>query len=253
VRALVRTVPSSYAASATRAHYEPDSRIDLGRARSQHRAVVAALTELGDEVHWLPAPDEQPDAVFVEDTAVVVGRRALVTRSAHPGRRAEADAVAARLRELGLEVHRQRQGTLDGGDVLRVGEHLFVGRSARSDEAGAAALARVFPTCTVHAVALPEGVLHLKCVASTPGDGQTVVIAAGSLAPEVFVGCRVVTVPRAEAYAANVVGDGHRVVVAAGYPGAAEALSVAGFRPVPVEVGELRKGDGSLTCLSVRW
>jgi len=251
--ALVRSVPASYAAQATRAHYDPTSAIDPAATVAQHRGVARALARLGDDVHWLASPDDQPDAVFVEDTAVVVGGRALVARSAHPGRRGEAVAVAARLAALGLDVVSMDDGTLDGGDVLRVGTQLFVGRSTRTDATGVAWLARTFPALEVVPVELPAGVLHLKCVASTPGDEATVVLAEGTVPVDVFAGLRCIEVPADEAYAANLVGNGRRVVVAAGHPRTADLLDAAGFEVDPVPVDELRKGDGSLTCLSLRF
>jgi len=251
--ALLRTLPSSYAAGATRVYYEPGSGIDMQRARRQHELLAEALDALGDHVVWLDSPDDQPDAVFVEDTAVIVGDRALIARSAHPGRAAEAEAVADALDAMGLTVVRMQAGTLDGGDVLRIGGRLWVGRSDRTDADGVAALQGAFPELAVQQVKLPPGVLHLKCVASTPGDGQTVVLAEGTVPPDVFDGVRVVLVPHDEAYAANVVGNGDEVLVPAGYPGAAAALRRAGFTPRAVEVSELRKGDGSLTCVSLRW
>jgi dimethylargininase len=252
-RALVRSLSSAYAQGATRAFYEPGSPIDAALAQRQHDAVVDGLVALGDEVHRLPSPPDLPDAVFVEDTAVVWGTDALLTRSAHPGRRGEARAVGEALEALGLRVTPMTSGTLDGGDVLRVGRRLFVGRSSRTDDEGIEALRRCFVGAEVVVVPLTDAALHLKCVASTPGDEATVVLAEGTIDPSVFAGCRVVTVPAAEAYAANVVGDGRRVLVAEGFPRTAERLVAAGFEPLPVDVSELRKGDGSLTCLSLRF
>lgn len=251
--ALVRPVTASYAAAATRAYYAPDEAIDLGRARAQHAAVVQALEALGDRIVWVDAPDAQADAVFVEDTAVVYGGRALRSRSANPARAAEHGPVADALAAEGLEVVPLTAGCLDGGDVLRVGRRVWVGRSTRTDDRGIAGLVAAFPELDVAVVDLPPGSLHLKCVASTPGDGATVVLAEGTVPASAFTGARVVTVPAAEAYAANLVGDGATVVMAAGHPGAAEAVARAGFAVRTVAVDELRKGDGSITCLSLRW
>lgn len=228
---------------------EDQGRIDLGRAREQHAAYVAALETLGYTIVALPGDEANPDGVFVEDQAVVVGERALVCRSGHPGRRAEADAVEQALITLGLDVVRMpAPATLDGGDVLRLGSTLWVGRSDRTNDAGLAVLAEVFPTCEVRRVVLPNDVLHLKCVCSSPVPG-VLVVADGLSAidlPE-----RVIRVAFEDRWAANVVGRGDQVIVGAGYPRVEAAIRAAGFEVLPVDMSEIRKGDGSLTCLSI--
>jgi dimethylargininase len=253
VRALVRGIPDAYV-RATRELAMGAGDIDVALARSQHEAYVGALGRLGARVERLPADEAHPDCVFVEDTAVIARGRAVVLRSAHPGRRGEAAAVARALAASGLDVVDLDEGTCDGGDVLVVGDRAWVGRTARTDAAGIAALGRALAQVgvAVTPVDLGQGVLHLKCVCSSPAPGA-VVVAAGALDAGVFEGLQRIEVPADEAYAANTVGIGGRVLVAAGYPGAAAALRRAGLEPVPLEVSEIRKGDGSLTCLSLVW
>ncbi len=249
MRALVRGVPDSIvaatAAEGTAAAIEPD------RARAQHRAYVRALRAEGVEVIALPADERFPDGCFVEDTAVVARGHALVTPSANPQRAGEEGAVAEALAGAGLVVHRMADGVLDGGDVLRVGERFLVGRTARTDAAGARALARVFGPLgfEVVEVAVHSG-LHLKCVCSAPRP--ELVLRAG-LPPAAVLpaGVECLDVPADEAYAANAVGVGGAILVAAGHPGTAAALRGRGDRVVELDNGELRKADGSLTCLSI--
>ncbi|MEQ1566820.1 MAG: N(G),N(G)-dimethylarginine dimethylaminohydrolase [Myxococcota bacterium] len=243
--ALVSAVTDAYGA-ATRP--DPTRPLDLARARDQHAAYVDALQWLGHRVVALEPDPSHPDAVFVEDQAVVVGRRALITRSGHRGRRAEAGRVAEALGSLGLEVVRMSApASLDGGDVLRVGDTLLVGRSARTDDSGAAALAAAFPALEVVSVPLPPGVLHLKCVCASPGPG--LVLASPAVALERWA--EVLPVHPEDAWAANVVGHDGKVVVGAGFPRVTQALRARGFVVREVELGELRAGDGSLTCLSI--
>jgi dimethylargininase len=242
VIALVRDVPDAFVRATRTVDLGP---IDLARARAQHADYVDGLRFLGYDVRRLP-PDDGPDSVFVEDQAVVVDGRALVTRSGHPGRRGEADAVADALRGLGLEVVRMTDGILDGGDVLRSGRVLWVGRSSRTDDGGLRALAAAFPSCEVRPVELPPDVLHLKCVCSVPVPGLAVV--AGLTQP--FTD-RVVRVAPEDRWAANVVGAGSRVLVGAGHPRVEAALRDAGLEVRAVDASEFRKGDGSLTCLSI--
>ena len=141
---------------------------------------------------------------------------------------------------------------LYGGDCLRLGRTLYVGRSARTNELGVAQAAAVLAPRGVRVVpvALPAGVLHLKCVCAPLGDDR-VLLAEGALPPDTFEGAGVVWVPRAETYAANAVAVGDRVIVADGFPRTREALERAGFAVHAVATTEVRKADGSLTCLSI--
>jgi dimethylargininase len=247
--ALVGRVTDSYV-RATRTH--DLGPIDVALCRQQHAAYVDALGALGFDVHRVGSDEANPDGIFVEDQAVVVGSRALVTRSGHPGRRSEADRVASALASLGLDLVRMAEpATLDGGDVLRIGSHLLVGVGHRSNDAGLAVLAATFPECEVHRVPLPADLLHLKCVASSPVPGVAFVV-DGALPIDVGAFAdRVIGVRPEDAWASNLVGRGDKVIVGAGYPRVEAAIREAGFDPVVVDVSEVRKGDGALTCLSV--
>lgn len=243
--AFVRSVPTAFdrAISAV----VPDPPIDVALARAQHRDYVDALARAGASIERLPQLDDSPDSVFVEDAAVVVGRVALVTRPGAPSRRDETASVAEALgRHLDV-VRMDAPATLDGGDCMRVGDTIYVGRSARTNAEGVALLRRL---ARVVEVAMPAMVLHLKCVCSPLGDGR-VLLAEGAIDPAVFQGAGVVLVPAREAYAANAVAIGRSVVVAAGHPRTAAALTRCGFDVLPVETSEARKADGSLTCQSI--
>ncbi|PIE16882.1 MAG: hypothetical protein CSA66_07035 [Proteobacteria bacterium] len=251
-RALVRGLPASFVDALGQVPGAPA--IDLALARRQHAAYVDALRGLGLEVTALPADEALPDCCFVEDTAVVAEGLALISRPGAPARRGETDAVAAALSPH-LELRRMAApARLDGGDVMRVGRRLYVGRSARTDAAGRAALVDAFGPrgLEVIAVDIAPGQLHLKCHASAIGD-DLVVVAEGSWPAAVDLGASVtvVRIPAEEAYAANVVGHGGRALVAAGYPTVAERLRAEGLEVVPLDVSQLALADGSLTCLSV--
>jgi len=245
LRALVRAVPASFADALCAS--APAAPIDVALAREQHAAYRAALAACGVAVDMLPADDACPDCVFVEDTAVVVGATALVTCPGAPSRRAETAAVAAALARHLEVVEMRSPATLDGGDVMRVGDTLYVGRSARTNAAGIAQLADTFPALRVVAVELPAHVLHLKCVCSPLGDTRILLAEASITIP----GADAVRVPAAETYAANAVAIHGHVVVADGFPRTHEALAAAGLVIHPVPVSEVRKADGSLTCQSV--
>jgi dimethylargininase len=250
MRALMRSVPASFPRALAAA--VPESPIDVELARAQHAAYRAALEAAGASVTVLPADEACPDCCFIEDTAVVAGGVALVTRPGAPSRRPEVEAVAAAL-ATELEVARMTEpATLDGGDCMRIGSTIYVGRSARTNAAGVARLAEVFGPrgFDVVEVALPAGVLHLKCVCA-PLGGERVLLARGSLDASLFRRADIVWVPASEAYAANAVAVGAHVLVAAEYPRTHEVLAGAGFTLHPVPTSEVRKADGSLTCQSI--
>jgi dimethylargininase len=227
--------------------------MDARRARGQHARYVAALAGAGCEVVEIASDPAFPDCCFVEDTAVVAGGTVVVTRPGAPSRRGEVDAVvaaiAARLPALRV-VRLAAPATLDGGDCLRLGRTLYVGRTQRTSAEGIGALAAALPDHEVIAVDLPASVLHLKCVCSPLGDDR-VLLARGTVPAAVFRGADIVWVAEAESYAANAVAIGDTVVAAAGFSQTQEALARAGLHVVPIDTSEMRKADGSLTCLSI--
>ena len=250
-QAWVRGVPASVAQATTQSGAE--TQIEVGLARQQHARYVEALGWLGYAVRFISTDDALPDSVYVEDTAVLASGRALVTRSNHPVRCREAGAVAEALRRAGLAVTVMEEGALDGGDVLRVGAVMWVGLSQRTDHGGVLALKRCFEPIgvQVRTVARPPDVLHLKCVVSRLTEDR-IALAQGSLDPTDFAGLDIVEIPQDEAWASNVVSRGGRVLVGSGHPGALRAIASSGATVREVDTSEFRKGDGSLTCLSLR-
>lgn len=249
MRALVREVPDSFVNALQDDGRRADARrIHVSKARKQHARYVDALVARGVEVVRVPPDEAYPDCPFVEDQAVVVDGRALVTWAGHPSRRGEADAVQAALDAMGVPTERlDPPATLDGGDVLALGGTLYVGRSRRTNGEGVAALARFAQRPVV-----PVGVsgLHLKSVATAVSD-RLLLLAADTLDPTTFSDCEVVVVPAGESAAANVVALPGAVLILAGHPITRAALEERGHDVVEVGIGEFRKADGSLTCLSV--
>ncbi len=251
MRALIREVPASFAKALSAE--PPSSPIDVALARSQHVAYRAALEACGAHVIAIPAADAHPDCCFVEDTAVIAGDLAVIARPGAPSRRGETVAVAGALTAAGFDLAELFEpATLDGGDCMRVGDTIYVGRSARSNATGIAELAdrvagRGF---RVIGVDLPPHVLHLKCVCS-PLAADTILLADGSIEPSTFAAARIVRVPAAETYAANAVAIGQHAIIAAGFPRTLDAVVATGLTAHPVPTSEVRKADGSLTCQSI--
>ncbi|MEZ4266715.1 MAG: arginine deiminase-related protein [Myxococcota bacterium] len=250
LRALMREVSPSFGRALVR---RPGAVApDAGRAAAQHAAVVAALRALGVEVRVLAGSALWPDCCFVEDAAVVSDGLAFITRPGAESRRGEVALVREALAEVRPVVELSAPLRLDGGDVLRVGDRLLVGLSQRSDPGAVEALRDAFSPEGIEVFGVAVGdALHLKCHASAPVPGLLVSVAGwlpDSLVPP---GVERVVVPDAEAYAANTVGVGETVLVAAGYPETSRRLRAHGLEVVELEVDALAAADGSLTCLSV--
>jgi dimethylargininase len=234
---------------------DASARIDLYLARAQHAGYVATLRALGIVVDVLPTDDDCPDACFVEDTAVVTGTYTIATHPGAPSRRAEVEPVAEVL-ACHRTVHRMTApATLDGGDVLRIGSRLFVGLSSRTNREGAEALARVASQDGLEVVQLSvrDG-LHLKSACSLASASLLLYDPRlmGDAELSALRACGVELAPVSEPAGANVLAVGDAVLVSAAAPGTAGALQARGLDVRIVDVGEFHKGDGALTCLSLR-
>ena len=247
--ALTRAVPPSIArCELTHLERQP---IDVTRAAAQHAAYEAALAALGCAVRRLPAEPELPDSVFVEDAAVVTDEVAVIARPGAASRRAETGSVAAALQPYRPLRAIVPPGTLDGGDVLRVGRRVFVGRSARTNAEGALQLRRLLAPFG-YAVECVEarGCLHLKTAVTAVADDLLLLnpswVDAGALG-----GMRWMAVDPAEPYAANVLRIGDALVASAAFPRTRERLKALGLRVVSVNVSELAKAEAGVTCCSI--
>jgi dimethylargininase len=225
--------------------------IDIDLARAQHGAYEACLVELGCEIRRLPAEPELPDAVFVEDTAVVLDELAVVTRPGAVSRRRETRTVAealARHREL---VHAIPRGRLDGGDVLAIDRTLFVGRSDRTDDEGARQLAlAVAPYAyRVQGVAL-SGCLHLKSAVTRVAE-RTILVQPEWVDPGAFDGLERIEVDPGEPFAANALLVGDAVVYPTAFARTRQRLQERGIHVWCVDVTELAKAEGGITCCSL--
>ncbi|MFT5679114.1 MAG: dimethylargininase [Myxococcota bacterium] len=246
--ALVRAVPDRF----TDSIQEHPADIDVDRARLQHAAYVSALKEVGVAVRVLPALPDHPDCCFVEDPAVILGRRALLTRSAAPGRRGESAGVSEALADWCALSAMPTPATLDGGDVLRIGQTLYVGRTQRSNSEGLAwlKLAATAEGLTVRSVPLRAG-LHLKS-AVTLATPELLIYCPSMLRPESLAEAGVELLPTEEPHGGNVLALGDTILVSAAAPRTAEALHRRGLRVRVLQVDEFHKADGALTCLSLR-
>lgn len=225
--------------------------IHIGRAREQHLAYCNYLRESGAKVITLPAEPEFPDAVFVEDPAVVLDEAVIMTRPGAASRRGESASLGRELVKHRPLVWMTSPATLDGGDVMRLGRTLFVGISTRTNTEGIRQLAaegarfryRVQPVAV-------QGCLHLKSGVSYLG-GDAVLIHRPWIDAAAFAGLELIDVPEGETEGANVLTVGESVLVASGFPRIAERIERLGRKVILVDNSEIRKAEGALTCCSL--
>ena len=228
------------------------SAIDVELAIVQHRSYERALESLGCRVMALPALEEQPDAVFVEDVALVLDEVAVITRPGAESRRPEGASIATVLADFRPLLRIQAPGTLDGGDVLRIGRAIFIGQSARSNAAGLVQLRELLAPYgySVQGVAT-RGCLHLKS-AVTQVAPDTLLIQPAWVDAEIFASYRLIEVDPGEEHAANALRIGESAVIHPDcFPRTQQRLRAAGIAVVGVDVSELQKAEGAVTCCSL--
>jgi dimethylargininase len=226
------------------------TRIDAAKAAEQHARYEEALRSAGLEVVRLPDLPDGPDAVFVEDTAILLDGHAVITRPGAASRMGETASTAAGLSDH-FELHRIECGYLDGGDVLRIGKRLYVGRSTRTDASGISALAELVRPLGYEVIeAQLRDCLHLK-TSTTLAGGVLLLYNGRCVDPAQFQGVESLAVHPDEPAAANCVSAGDRIIIPAGNPNTAAALTDRGFQVVEVDVSELQKAEAGVTCMSL--
>jgi dimethylargininase len=225
--------------------------IDLDLAHTQHRQYEDALRMLGVEVISLPAEVDFPDSVFVEDTALVLDEMALLTRPGADSRKAEVDLIAAALAPYRKLIRIKPPGTIDGGDILRLGKHIYVGLSTRSNQSAIEqARAALEPHgYTVSGVPV-TGCLHLKS-AVTQASQDTLLINPAWVEKSHFPGWKFVEVEPNESSAANIVLAPGGAIFPSHFPKTQAKLEAAGINLTIVPASEVAKAEGAVTCCSL--
>lgn len=230
---------------------------EFARVLEQHRAYCAALEACGLKLTMLEADLRHPDSTFVEDTAIVTEKGAILMRPGAPSRAGEVEAIRPALEQFYPVMPTiEAPGTVDGGDICEAGTHFFLGLSHRTNEEGArqlgAHLAALGYTSSTVDVRGMTTILHLKSGIAYIGENTLVVMEEMADWPT-FAGYELVRVGAEESYAANCVRVNQRVLIPAGYPKLTAELAARGFAPLPLEMSEFRKMDGGLSCLSLRF
>ncbi|WP_327351997.1 dimethylargininase [Streptomyces sp. NBC_01304] len=248
-KALIRR-PSPRLAEGLVTHLER-TEVDADLAVAQWEAYAEALRAHGWETVEVAPADDCPDGVFVEDTVVMFRNVALIARPGAESRRPETSAVEQAVAALGASVNWVWEpGTLDGGDVLKIGDTVYVGRGGRTNAAGVQQLRAAFEPLGARVVAVPVAkVLHLKSAVTALPDGTVIGYEPLVDTPTMFD--RFLPVPE-ESGAHVVLLGGGKLLLAASAPKTAELLADLGYDPVVVDIGEFEKLEGCVTCLSVR-
>lgn len=248
-KALIRR-PSPRLAEGLVTHIER-SKVDLDLAVEQWEAYAEALRTHGWETVEVDPVDDCPDSVFVEDTVVMFRNVALIARPGAESRRDETAGVEEAVARLGCSVNWiWEPGTLEGGDILKIDDTIYVGRGGRTNAAGVQQLRAVFEPLGARVVAVPVSrVLHLKSAVTALPDGTVIGHIPHVDRPAMFP--RFLSVP--EAAGSHVVHlAGGKLLMAASAPKTAELLADLGHEPVLVDISEFEKLEGCVTCLSVR-
>lgn len=227
--------------------------IDLPRAAAEHAGIVQALLAEGRTVIVLPADPTLPDSTFTEDTAIILEEAAVITHPGAVSRRPETAAIATVLGRFRRLLWMEGPGTLDGGDVVRIGRTLFVGIDTRTNEAGIAELESLITPLGYHVVRVPtHQCLHLKTCATWLGGKRWLANRSWFDArPLEAEGFEILDVPAEEPWAANTLRLGETIYHPAGFPRTSALLTAAGYRVVPIPMAELQKAEAGLTCTSL--
>jgi len=250
-RAIVRT-PGKSVIGGLRAGDGADP--TLAGVLAEHRAYVSALRAAGLDVTELPPLEAFPDAIFVEDPALVFREGAILLRPGAPSREAEGAHLRVALGADFPIVLEQTTGYADGGDVLAMPDRVFIGLSARTDRAGAEHLTALLEQLGRTAVIAetPASVLHLKTASSIIAE-DTILATSALAASGIFDDYRVLIVPPGEERGANVLRVNDTILVGRRFTGIAELLDGYGASVDLLDNDEIEKIDAGFTCMSLRW
>jgi len=227
---------------------------DYNRLLIQHDSYIEALSKCGVDVEVHPADEKFPDSTFVEDTAVVTKDFAIMTNPGAPSRAEETIAMEPIIKKYFTTIdHIEAPGTLDGGDVLQIDNHFYIGLSSRTNEQGAKQFSDIVQKYGYQATIITlKELFHLKTGISYLGE-QTIVVTGELINHPNFAPYKKIIVPETETYAANCIRVNDYVIIPEGYPQTKQAIEEAGYQTIAIETSEFQKHDGGLSCLSLRF
>jgi len=225
-------------------------------ALKQHDAYIEALKKCGVNVSILEADENYPDSCFVEDTAVLTRKCAIISNPGAGTRTGEAMLMLPTIKKFFSDdqiEYIKEPGTMEGGDVMMVGDHFYIGRSARTNAEGIRQFIEILEKHGLSGSEVPlEHVLHLKTGVNYIENNNMLVSGEFVTKPD-FEKYNHILVPEAEAYAANCIWINDKVIVPEGYPTVEKAIRDAGYEVLLADTSEYKKLDGGLSCLSLRF
>lgn len=250
-KAIVRTPSQSMVSGLTTANLGlPDYKLAL----KQHQEYINALTKCGMQVKVLPADEEFPDSTFVEDTALLTKKCAIISNPGAPSRRGEIGEMKQVLKTYYSTIEEiESPGTVEPGDIMMVGDHFYIGLSERTNEDGAAQMITLLNKYGYSGSAIyMNDMLHLKTGVSYLENNN--LLAFGEfLKEDEFKSFNIIEIDEDESYAANSIWVNDKVILPLGFPKTKEKIINAGYKIIEVDVSEFRKLDGGLSCLSLRF
>ena len=229
-------------------------RPDLATALEQHRAYINALEKCGTNVKVLPCNSDFPDSTFVEDTAVLTPHFAVMANPGAHSRNGEIHDMEPVIKSFYETIYYiNAPGTLDGGDILQIEDHFYIGVSMRTNLEGAEQLKKILESEGYKASIIHlERFFHLKTGIAYLGD-HTILVAGEFIDHPDFDSYKKIIVPSEEEYAANCIRVNDYVIIPAGFPVTKQKLTEGGYQTIELEMSEFRKLDGGLSCLSLRF
>jgi dimethylargininase len=229
----------------------PRQPIDLQIAREQHHAYEQLLEKLGARVVSLAPEADLPDSMFVEDPAIVLDELAVIFPLGTQSRRPESASLAQAISKFRRLEHVTLPGTLEGGDILRIGRKLFVGVTKRSNAEGIRQLAAILAPHHYIVIAVPvTGCVHLKSAVTCLGR-DTLLANRAWFGAAAFSGCDWIDVDPAEPHSANALALGNTIIFPASFPYTRTRIEARGFHVTPLDISELQKAESGLTCSSL--
>lgn len=226
---------------------------DITLALKQHEAYCQTLEKCGLIVERLEAAPSFPDAVFVEDTAIITRKIAVITRPGDSRRQGEEKLIEESIRKYHSLTYIKKPGTVDGGDICQAGDHFFIGISERTNHEGARQLESILSKYGFSSSFINVNhTLHLKSGFNYIGDNYLLIHEQFSDNPEIRNWKKII-VPEKEAYAANIVRINDYLLVAEGFPETLKKLKRLNLKLITIDISEFRKMDGGLSCLSLRF
>ena len=247
--ALVRGIPATFRQCINDFHSGAEIEVEL--AKKQHQSYCGILEKLGLTLIRIEADDNLPDCCFIEDTAIVIADTGIITYPGTPTRVAETVEIEKKLSAVKNIYHITPPATIEGGDVLKIDKKIYIGNSTRTNGEGIKQVTSIIKPQGYEVIAVKIiNTLHLKSVCTYLGN-NCLLVAAGFFDIKIFSDYDIIVVPKEEEYCANCLVINGTVLIPKGYKVTKSLIEEKGFTVIELDMTEIEKADGALTCLSI--